>query len=170
MRMQSSRPARGRSSKRLRPSDNISFHDRMPKRIPLTAWLLFLITAFFYIAILNFYQVASDMMQNTGKFISSDKAGLYMSVDAAAAATAGQLQPAHSVTATAARSPRNQCAHGPMLSCTRAIAIAIPRFALGPHSPRRSASQPFSFLSRHFLILCAARAQVYSKFRGHRRS
>jgi hypothetical protein len=59
-------------------SDDISF--KMIRRIPLTAWLLFLITAFFYIAILNFYQVASDMMQNTGKFISSDKAGLYMSV------------------------------------------------------------------------------------------
>jgi fucose permease len=113
-------------------SDDISF--KMIKRIPLTAWLLFLITAFFYIAILNFYQVASDMMQNTGKFISSDKAGLYMSV-----AEAGlQRKPAHSGTATAARSPRDQCAREHTFSCIRAIAIAISRFVRGPHSPRRS--------------------------------
>jgi MFS family permease len=51
---------------------------RMLGRIPLTAWLLFVITAVFYVAILNFYQVASDMMQNTGDYISDDLAGLYM--------------------------------------------------------------------------------------------
>lgn len=37
-------------------------------------------TAVFYVAILNFYQVASDMMQNTGDMISSDLAGLYMAI------------------------------------------------------------------------------------------
>lgn len=59
-------------------SDDISF--KMIARIPLTAWLLFIITAFFYVAILNFYQVASDLMQNTGKFVSADTAGLYLAI------------------------------------------------------------------------------------------
>jgi MFS family permease len=53
---------------------------KMLTRIPVTAWLLFLICAVFYVAILNFYQVASDMMQNTGRKISSDTAGLIMAI------------------------------------------------------------------------------------------
>jgi len=59
-------------------NDDISF--KMITRIPLPAWILFLITATFYVAILNFYQVASDMMQNTGEKISQDLAGKYMAI------------------------------------------------------------------------------------------
>lgn len=59
-------------------SDDISF--AMVRRIPGSAWLLFLITSMFYVAILNFYQVASDMMQNTGDCISGNTAGLYMAI------------------------------------------------------------------------------------------
>jgi len=53
---------------------------KMLTRIPATAWLLFVICAVFYVAILNFYQVASDMMQHTGRHISSDTAGLFMAI------------------------------------------------------------------------------------------
>jgi MFS family permease len=59
-------------------ADDISF--KMIRRIPADAWLLFAITTFFYMAILNFYQVASDIMQNTGGFISPDTASLYTAI------------------------------------------------------------------------------------------
>lgn len=59
-------------------SDDISF--KMIRDIPGMAWLLFIITAVFYVAILNFYQVASDMMQHTGHHISAKTAGLYMAI------------------------------------------------------------------------------------------
>jgi len=53
---------------------------RMLLRIPVTAWLLFLICGIFYVAILNFYQVASDILQKTGNHISQDTAGLYLAI------------------------------------------------------------------------------------------
>lgn len=58
-------------------SDDISL--AMVRRIPASAWLLFAITGVFYVAILNFYQVASDMMQHT-LGVSAKTAGLYMAI------------------------------------------------------------------------------------------
>jgi len=47
---------------------------------PAPAWLLMLITMIFYIAVLVFYQVASDIMQNTGKHYSPTTASYFISI------------------------------------------------------------------------------------------
>jgi len=49
-------------------------------RFPLAAWLIFLITVAFYIGILTFYAVASDIMQNTGKHFPAKTATLFISI------------------------------------------------------------------------------------------
>jgi len=49
-------------------------------QIPLAAWLLFFICLFFYIGVLTFYTVASDIMQNTGNYYSPDTATMFISI------------------------------------------------------------------------------------------
>ena len=154
----------------------ISFHDhdQMLKRIPLTAWLLFLITAFFYIAILNFYQVASDMMQNTGKFISSDKAGLYMSVTLAAAAVATASQRTVSqrqqraVCASSARV--GKCPVASELLQLQSLALPSTRTHRARSASRIRLAHPLAPLLSLILILCTARAQGVAELYCHRRS
>lgn len=47
---------------------------------PLSAWLLFLICAFFYQGVLTFYQVASDIMQKTGHRFEPNTASMFLSI------------------------------------------------------------------------------------------
>eukprot|EP00276_Gloeochaete_wittrockiana_P025267 CAMPEP_0184370298 /NCGR_PEP_ID=MMETSP1089-20130417/162740_1 /TAXON_ID=38269 ORGANISM="Gloeochaete wittrockiana, Strain SAG46.84" /NCGR_SAMPLE_ID=MMETSP1089 /ASSEMBLY_ACC=CAM_ASM_000445 /LENGTH=555 /DNA_ID=CAMNT_0026712879 /DNA_START=102 /DNA_END=1769 /DNA_ORIENTATION=+ len=47
---------------------------------PLPAWNLMLTTMIFYIAVLVFYQVASDIMQNTGQMYSPTTASYFISI------------------------------------------------------------------------------------------
>lgn len=59
--------------------------DELPKlrdiaQFPAAAWLLFLICLFFYVAVLTFYTVASDIMQKTGRKYSDDTASLFISI------------------------------------------------------------------------------------------
>jgi MFS family permease len=49
-------------------------------RIPLPAWLLYLTCAFFYVAVLTFYAVASKIMQETGHRYSPETATLFISI------------------------------------------------------------------------------------------
>lgn len=50
------------------------------KDFPLAAWLLFFICLFFYICVLTFYTVASDIMQHTGEEFASTTATLFLAV------------------------------------------------------------------------------------------
>jgi len=47
---------------------------------PLSAWLLMLICLFFYICVLTFYTVASDIMQKTGRHYDDATATLFLSI------------------------------------------------------------------------------------------
>lgn len=49
-------------------------------QFPLSAWLLYLICLFFYVGVLAFYEVASDIMQHTGGHFSKDAATLMVSI------------------------------------------------------------------------------------------
>jgi len=50
------------------------------KLFPIEAPILFLVCMFFYIGVLNFYQVASKIMQETGSKYSNDTASLFLSI------------------------------------------------------------------------------------------
>ncbi len=49
-------------------------------KFPLPAWILFLICVFFYQGVLTFYQVASKIMQETGKHYNADTASLFLAI------------------------------------------------------------------------------------------
>ncbi|KNC56071.1 major facilitator superfamily transporter domain-containing protein 1 [Thecamonas trahens ATCC 50062] len=50
------------------------------KAIPLPAWFIFIICAFFYVGVLTFYTVGSKIMQETGHKYSSTTATLFLSI------------------------------------------------------------------------------------------
>lgn len=50
------------------------------KYFPLPAWFVMLATMLFYIAVLVFYQVASDIMQHTGKMYSATTASYFLAI------------------------------------------------------------------------------------------
>jgi len=50
------------------------------KRFPLSSFLLMFITLFFYMCVLVFYSVASDIMQNTGRKFSEDTATNFLAI------------------------------------------------------------------------------------------
>lgn len=47
---------------------------------PLSTWIIYGICVFFYIGVLTFYTVASDIMQHTGRKFSEDTATLFISI------------------------------------------------------------------------------------------
>jgi MFS family permease len=49
-------------------------------QFPKSAWFLFLVCCFFYQGVLTFYQVASDIMQNTGNRYDPNTASLFVSI------------------------------------------------------------------------------------------
>lgn len=61
-------------------NDDISF--RRIKDIPFNAWLLYLVCMFFYMAILNFYQVAQDIFHHTGRQYGDNTASLFVAIPA----------------------------------------------------------------------------------------
>jgi len=48
--------------------------------IPFPAWVLFFICMFFYVGVLTFNTVASQIMQNTGKMYKEETATLYLAI------------------------------------------------------------------------------------------
>jgi MFS family permease len=59
-------------------TDVVSLRDVV--KIPLAAWLLYLVCGFFYVAVLTFYAVASKIMQETGHKYSEETATLFLSI------------------------------------------------------------------------------------------
>jgi MFS family permease len=49
-------------------------------RFPLATWIIYLICVFFYIGVLTFYTVASDIMQHTGPEFSDEIATLFIAI------------------------------------------------------------------------------------------
>jgi len=49
-------------------------------RFPVSSWIIYGICVFFYIGVLTFYTVASDIMQHTGRRFSEDTATLFISI------------------------------------------------------------------------------------------
>jgi len=49
-------------------------------RFPLATWFIYFICVFFYVGVLTFYTVASDIMQKTGSKYSEDIATLFISI------------------------------------------------------------------------------------------
>lgn len=65
--------------KKVQASDEaISFKHIL--RFPLSTWIIYGVCVFFYIGILTFYTVASDIMQHTGRKYSEDTATLFTSI------------------------------------------------------------------------------------------
>ena len=58
--------------------DAVSIRDI--RRFPVEAWLLFVITVFFYIGVLTFYTVAQDILTQSGRKYSAEEADLYISI------------------------------------------------------------------------------------------
>jgi MFS family permease len=50
------------------------------KRFPVSAWFLWMICGFFYVAVLSFYTVASAILQNVGHKYSPETATLFLSI------------------------------------------------------------------------------------------
>jgi len=64
--------------KQVQSEEPVSFKHVL--RFPLSAWIIFLICVFFYIGVLTFYTVASDIMQHTGQEFSPNTASLFISI------------------------------------------------------------------------------------------
>jgi len=70
----------------VQAADEVEEAEELPsmsfiRYFPISAWLLFLICLFFYIGVLVFYQVASDIMQHSGSHTySAETASLYISI------------------------------------------------------------------------------------------
>mgnify|MGYP001111321991 CR=1 FL=1 len=58
--------------------DQVSLSDIA--KFPLKAWVIFLICVFFYQGVLTFYQVASKIMQETGRHYSPKTASLFLAI------------------------------------------------------------------------------------------
>jgi MFS family permease len=58
--------------------ETISFRHIL--RFPFSTWIIYGICVFFYIGVLTFYTVASDIMQHTGHQFSEDTATLFISI------------------------------------------------------------------------------------------
>jgi MFS family permease len=58
--------------------DQVSLKDIA--KFPLKAWILFMICVFFYQGVLTFYQVASKIMQETGRKYSQTTASLFLAI------------------------------------------------------------------------------------------
>eukprot|EP01087_Luapelamoeba_hula_P018051 TRINITY_DN575_c0_g1_i1.p1 TRINITY_DN575_c0_g1~~TRINITY_DN575_c0_g1_i1.p1 ORF type:complete len:479 (-),score=42.01 TRINITY_DN575_c0_g1_i1:55-1491(-) len=64
--------------KEVSTDEDISFKHIL--RFPLATWIVYGICVFFYIGVLTFYTVASDIMQHTGPEFSEETATLFVSI------------------------------------------------------------------------------------------
>jgi len=74
-----------RAVNKEQPKDDITFLQTLLSifqvfRFPLTIWFIYFICVFFYVGVLTFYTVASDIMQKTGYKFSPDIATLFISI------------------------------------------------------------------------------------------